>query len=153
MKRNSTTLFLESPNAVTPVPWVNGGPNFSGFTDPTLSVLQQAWAEREGEPEVIPDPEVIEPEIRPDWQGFMDRLDRPQAKPGGTGLFDELLSINPLFALSSLERCLDFKNGLGSDSELRTLEFLYSLLLPGMNAGQIVTLNTAISDFNIPIQI
>jgi hypothetical protein len=43
MKKNSTTLFLESPNAITPVAWINNQPDFSAFTEPTLSVLKKAW--------------------------------------------------------------------------------------------------------------
>ena len=73
MKRNSTTLFLESPGAVTPVPWVDGAPNISGFTDPTLSVLQQSWAaflESGQEIEVIPDPVQPPPSPEPDWTAF-----------------------------------------------------------------------------------
>lgn len=71
MKRSPTTLFLESPGATTPVPWVDGAPDFSGFTDPTLSVLQQSWAaflESGQELEVIPDPPPPPPE--PDWTAF-----------------------------------------------------------------------------------
>ena len=71
MKRNSTTLFLETPGATTPVPWVDGAPDLSGFTDPTLSVLQQSWAaflESGQELEVIPDPPPPPPE--PDWTAF-----------------------------------------------------------------------------------
>ena len=71
MKRNSTTLFLESPGATTPLPWVNNAPDFTGFTDPTLSVLQQSWADflaSGQELEVIPDPPPPPPE--PDWTAF-----------------------------------------------------------------------------------
>ena len=71
MKRNSTTLFLESPNAVTPVPWVDGAPDLSGFTEPTLSVLQQSWTDflaSGQELEVIPDP--LPPPPEPDWTAF-----------------------------------------------------------------------------------
>lgn len=71
MKRNSTTLFLESPGATTPVPWVNNAPDFSFFTEPTLSVLQNSWQAflDSGEQlEVIPDPEPPPPD--PDWMGF-----------------------------------------------------------------------------------
>jgi hypothetical protein len=71
MKRNSTTLFLESPGATTPVPWVDGAPDFSGFTDPTLSVLQQSWTDflaSGQELEVIPDPPPPPPEH--DWTAF-----------------------------------------------------------------------------------
>jgi hypothetical protein len=73
LKRNSTTLFLTSPGATTPIPWVNNAPDFSAFTEPTLSVLQQSWQDfvDSGEAlEVIPDPEpVVEPPT-PDWDGF-----------------------------------------------------------------------------------
>ena len=72
MKRNSTTLFLDSPGATTPLPWVGNTPDFSGFTDPTLSVLQQSWAaflESGGELEVIADPVPSPPQ--PDWDGFL----------------------------------------------------------------------------------
>lgn len=71
MKRNSTTLFLVSPGATTLIPWVNNGPDFSAFTEPTLSVLQKAWQDflDSGEElEIIPDPEPPPP--APDWTGF-----------------------------------------------------------------------------------
>ena len=73
MNRNSTTLFLTSPGATTPIPWMNNAPDFSAFTNPTLSVLQQSWQaflDSGAELEVIPDPEpVVEPPV-PDWDSF-----------------------------------------------------------------------------------
>jgi hypothetical protein len=71
MQRNSTTLYLESPGATTPLPWVDGAPDLSGFTEPTLSVLQQSWADflaSGQELEVIPDPPPPPPEH--DWTAF-----------------------------------------------------------------------------------
>ena len=71
MKRNSTTLFLESPGATTAVPWVNNAPDFSGFTEPSLGVLQSSWQaflDSGEELEVIPDPPPAPPE--PDWTAF-----------------------------------------------------------------------------------
>lgn len=73
MKRNSTTLFLQSPGAITPLPLIDNAPGFSGFTEPTLSVLQKAWQDfldSVEELEIIPDPmpEVAPP--APDWDGF-----------------------------------------------------------------------------------
>ena len=67
MQRNSTTLFLTSPGATTPIPWDNNAPDFTGFTEPTLSVLQQSWQNflESGEPlEVVPDPEPPTPQPR-----------------------------------------------------------------------------------------
>ena len=72
MKRNLTTLFLESPSATTPIPWVNNAPDFTGFTEPTLSVLQKTWTDflASGEElEVIADP--VPPPPQPDWDGFL----------------------------------------------------------------------------------
>lgn len=73
MKRNLTTLFLTSPGATTPIPWVNNAPDFSSLTNPTLSVLQQSWQDfvNSGEVlEIIPDPEpVVEPPTS-DWDSF-----------------------------------------------------------------------------------
>lgn len=74
MRRNSTTLYLESLNAVTPVPWVNNAPDFSVFADPTLSVLLQSWADflaSGQELEVIPDPVQIVLPPEPLWDQFL----------------------------------------------------------------------------------
>ena len=71
MKRNSATLYLESPGATAPLPWVNNAPDFTGFTEPTLSVLQQSWTDflASGEElEVIADP--VPPPPQPDWTAF-----------------------------------------------------------------------------------
>jgi hypothetical protein len=73
MQRNSNTLFLIAPGPTTVLlPWVNNAPDFTGFTDPTLSVLQQSWVaflESGGELEVIADPVPSPPQ--PDWDGFL----------------------------------------------------------------------------------
>ena len=74
MKRNLTTLYLTSPGATTPISWVNNAPDFSSFTNPTLSVLQQSWQaflDSGEELEIIPDPVPPEPEPpSPNWEGF-----------------------------------------------------------------------------------
>ena len=80
MKRNSTTLYLTSPGATTPVPWVNNAPDLSGFTDPTLSVLQQSWSaflESGQELEVIPDPAQATLPPEPDWDNFIAPFTQP----------------------------------------------------------------------------
>ncbi len=89
----------------------------------------------------------------PDWQGFMDRLDRPEAKPGGTGLYDALYTINPSIASTAHLRCTLFKDLGGSFDDIRFLNFLYLQLTQNLSPEQLSTLQTAISDFNIPIQI
>ena len=67
MKRNSTTIFLASHGSTTALPWVNNAPDFSGFQEPTLSILQRSWSdflESGQELEVIPDPEPPTPQPR-----------------------------------------------------------------------------------------
>jgi hypothetical protein len=73
MKRNSTTLFLSSPGATTPIPWVNNAPDFSAFTEPTLSVLTKAWndfIDSGEELEIVPDPVPVVEEPVPNWDAF-----------------------------------------------------------------------------------
>ena len=67
IKRNSTTIFLASSGSTTALPWVNNAPDFSGFQEPTLSILQRSWSdflESGQELEVIPDPEPPTPQPR-----------------------------------------------------------------------------------------
>ena len=67
MKRNSNYLFLTSPNTTTLLPWVNNAPDFSGFSNPTLAVLQKSWSDflESGQGlEVVPDPEPPTPQPR-----------------------------------------------------------------------------------------
>lgn len=73
MKRNTTTLFLTSPGATTPIPWVNNAPDFTGITEPTLSVLTNAWNDfviNDGVLEIIPDPAPVVEPVVPNWAGF-----------------------------------------------------------------------------------
>ena len=70
MKRNSTTLFLESLNALTPLPWVNNAPDFTGIEEPTLSVLINVWETEKDNIEIIPDPEPVAEIKIPYWEGL-----------------------------------------------------------------------------------
>lgn len=72
-RRNSTTIFITSPGAITPLPWVNNAPDFSGIEEPTLSVLISSWNAflvSGEELEIIPESEPIPQIIAPNWQGF-----------------------------------------------------------------------------------
>jgi hypothetical protein len=98
MKRNSKTLFLESPNATTPVDWVNNAPDFSSFTDPTLSVLQKAWQDfldSGQELEIIPDPEPMpEPPIA-NWDMFNLQM---MSDTRFNQVYNQCLSVAPIVA-------------------------------------------------------
>ena len=106
MKRNSKILFLESPNAVTPVAWVNNAPDFSSFTEPTLSVLQQAWQEfldSGKELELIPDPEPIPEPLPANWDNFNLQM---MSNPRFNEVYAQCLSVAPIVA-NALPTALD----------------------------------------------
>ena len=50
-------------------------------------------------------------------------------------------------------KCVRFKDGLGDDNDLRTIEFVYQTVLPFLSEEQSASLQDAIADFNIPISI
>ena len=62
MKRNSITIFIESESGnpanpcITPIHWVSNAPNFTGITEPTLSVLKDAYELDKNNIVVIPNP-------------------------------------------------------------------------------------------------
>ena len=97
MLGNSTTIFLESPGAITPIPWVNNVPDFSGITEPTLSVLVKAWNDflaTAEELEIIPDPDpFVEPAI-PDWDGLYTSLLDSQVYQHLVGLSLQFTPVN-----------------------------------------------------------
>lgn len=104
MKRNSITLFLESPGATTPLPWVDNAPDFSGFSEPTLGVLQSSWQaflDSGEELEVVPDPPPPPPE--PNWENFNLAL---LTDPGYTAVSSTVASVAPS-VLIALNMALD----------------------------------------------
>ena len=73
MNRNSTTIWIPTLNAITPIPWVNNDPDFSGISEPTLSVLQASYEAQKDNIVVIPDPIPEPPTITPDWDGLVSQ--------------------------------------------------------------------------------
>lgn len=156
MRRSSTTLYLESLNATTPVPWNNGNPIFNSFSEPTRSALEGAWNGFVASGlEVIPDPEPVTPEVNPNWQGFLNRLDLPYpGNEGGTGLFQYyLLQIDRASAWQAYNMVREFIKGQGGIEEIRTLSFLYSGFAAVLPQEQRGILQQAIDDFNIPVEL
>lgn len=77
MKLNSINLFLASSGAITLVPWVNNAPDFTGFTEPTKSVLIDSYNDyiaNGGVIEIIPDPEPVEEPVILNWSQFYKAL-------------------------------------------------------------------------------
>ncbi len=106
MKRNSTILFLESPNTTTPVAWVNNQPDFTGFTEPTLSVLQKAWQDflDSGEElEIIPDLEPTTDTPPANWDNFNLQM---MTNSRFNQVYNQCLSVAPIVA-NALPTALD----------------------------------------------
>lgn len=70
MLRNSTTVFIQTDNIITPLDWNDGSPDFSIFTEPTLSILQGSFTRGLESIEVIPDDAPAPTPQPPDWEGF-----------------------------------------------------------------------------------
>ena len=146
MKRNSNTLFLESPGATTPVPWVNNAPDFSGFTEPTLSVLQRSWSaflESGQELEVIPDPPPPPP--APDWAVFRTTI----IPPVGISSFENWIAQ----AKDSYQAAIVTAAMTADAVELQQLYTLLKTTLPVPPTVEEITEWQSIADTNhIPVQ-
>jgi len=141
MKRNSTTLFLASPGATTPIPWVSEAhaPDFSGFTEPTLSVLTKAWGDfvdSGGELEVIPDPVPVVEEPVPDWTGFYDGLIMSATYNHLLGLTVPYPSISGVMAVMGVS-LLQGQSDPSNPSRLAALQAAVSAILSVLNALEI----------------
>lgn len=85
MKRNSTTIFFPVLGFENILPWiselnanrVNGSPDFSSYSNTSRSIREQAWADflsSAEELQIVPDPEIVVPEVLPDWDGLTNHI-------------------------------------------------------------------------------
>jgi hypothetical protein len=65
-------ILLSSDGANTLVKLIDGAPDFSQYSEPTLSILQAGY--EAGHYRTVPDVELIDFTSRPNWQGFYDQL-------------------------------------------------------------------------------
>jgi hypothetical protein len=98
--------------------------------------------------EVVPEPDPV-----PDWQSFMDDLDRDPSAPETPGIFDALISANDALALTSYQLCLRGVDGTIGSREIRTLNFIYSQLSAGFRTELSAALSTAVTNNRIPIEL
>jgi hypothetical protein len=102
MKRNSTTIFIESPSGdpanpcLTPIPWVSNAPDFTGIAEPTLSVLQSVYEAQKGDIQVIPDPVPTPVVVVPGWDALQARLLAGDLNPIFARLTVAAIDSNPL---------------------------------------------------------
>lgn len=72
-------IIINSFGVYTPLAWDGDRPDFSGITEPSLSILQSAFDA--GSYTLQEESEPVEPEPLPDWNKFIELMD-------GQGLFD-----------------------------------------------------------------
>jgi hypothetical protein len=65
-------IRITVPNCLVLVPVIDGVPDLSGYGEPTLSILQDAFDA--GNSEIIPDPEPIVETLPPNWLQFYKSL-------------------------------------------------------------------------------
>ena len=85
------------------------------------------------------------------WQDFLDACDVPEV--GGNGVFQALLAINYPAAMDAYQLILRQINTARKPQEIRTLSFLYSLLVPALSDELKAELQRCLNTFNIPIEI
>ncbi|QBQ73484.1 hypothetical protein kac65v162_gp040 [Nodularia phage vB_NspS-kac65v162] len=156
MKRNSKTLFLKSLSTTTPIPWINDAPDFSRFTEPTLSVLQKSWNDfvLSGEElEIIPDPEPAPEPLTPNWQLFGAML---QFSAPGV-LSDLYIKMDSGVGFSSIHNWIVAFMSNFSESRIPSMVADWNLFI-GKNTGLLNTqdielINQSFVTANIPISL
>lgn len=126
---------------------------------PTRQSIQNAWNGLSPEQQqALIDQAIVEantppppPIPVPDWQGFLDSCDVTEL--GGNGVFQALVGINYAIAMDAYQLILRLKDGQRSPLEVRTLNFLYAMLTPGLSPELTESLQQSLTEFNIPIVI
>lgn len=141
-------IILSSPGSNTQIQLDSeNNPIWDYFSEPTLSILQLAYEEQKDNLQVFE--LVLEPiEVTPDWQGFINACDAVEL--GGNGLFQKLLVINFDLSMHIYNLLLRLKDN-NSELEIRTVNFLYSQILPLLEEKDKTDLAATGVAHNIPI--
>ena len=145
MKRNSTTIWIESNNAVTALPWVNNAPDFAGFTEPTLSVLISAYEDSKDKVVVIADPAPLPQILQPDWEGFKSYLDT-------NGIYEQMLVIDFSVATDAFQAISFITGGIEVLDNIRQLNIFYQVFVQKSPPELMIKMAEAVARFNIPIE-
>jgi hypothetical protein len=130
-------------------------PSATGYP-PTDSLIDAAWdslslPEKQTELAAIQAQLDFVPEPAVNWQQFLDACDLPAV--GGNGVFSAMLQINFPLSMDAYQLMLRLKSGQGGDQEVRTLNFLYSLVVNALPVDLKDSLLEAIQDNNIPLSL
>jgi hypothetical protein len=151
MKRNATTIFIESLSGdianpcITPIPWLKNAPDFTGIAEPTLSVLKAAYEASKDNVVVIADPAL--PQIlQPDWEGFKNHLD-------STGIYEQMLAVDFSVATDAFQAISFILGGIEVVNNIRQINIFYQVFVRKSPAELVKALSDAIARFNIPIDL
>jgi hypothetical protein len=152
MMRTSNTIFIESPSGdfahpcVTPITWIDNAPDFTGITEPTLSVLKAAYEGSKDNIVVIPDETPITPATTPDWEGFKSHLDN-------NGIYEQMLTVDFSVATDAFQAISFILGGIEVADNIRQINIFYQVFVQKSPPELIKAFSDAIAKFNIPIQV
>jgi hypothetical protein len=150
MNRNSTTIFIESSSGdianpcITPIPWLKNAPDFTGITEPTLSVLKAVYESSKDNVVVVADP--VPQILQPDWEGFKAHLD-------STGIYEQMLEADFSLATDAFQAISFILGGIDAEDNIRQINIFYQVFAQKSPPELVTALNEAITRFNIPIQL
>jgi hypothetical protein len=151
MNRNSTTIFIESSSGdianpcITPIPWFKNAPDFTGITEPTLSVLKAVYESSKDNVVVVADlalPQILQP----DWEGFKNHLDT-------SGIYQQMLEADFSLATDAFQAISFIMGEIEVGDNIRQINIFYQVFVQKSPPELIKALSEAIARFNIPIQI
>jgi hypothetical protein len=155
MERNSRTIWIKSANATTPLPWVNNAPDFSGISEPTLSILRLAYESQKDNVEVVADVATTQL-VAPNPRGFYDAMVDHLANHPLNGVYANILeqSLDTTKDTSSLLSAMFLvKSALDNDwlksYALSGFQLAYLTLKPFLSPSQIEIVDYAIIEFNL----
>lgn len=139
-------ILIQTANANTLASLVNGLPDLSDFTEPTLSILQTAFDA--GNYTIVGEPESMEPEQRPNWNAFMIEMDARGLFMVGltanfavfTQIFNMLLAMRDKQSLPN-EECIEWRN----------FKLMYGLGRAAFSGNQLAEIEAAMTAANIPL--
>jgi hypothetical protein len=132
----------------TLVPWTNNVPDFTGITEPTLSVLRAAYEASKGNIVIIPDTEAetVSLEPMPDWDGFKNHLDN-------NGIYQQMLEVDFSLATNAFQAISFILGGIEIEDNIRQINLFYQVFAQQSSPELMKALSGAVARFNIPIQL
>jgi hypothetical protein len=145
-QRNSSHIWMQLDDSTFILPWVSHAPDFTGITEPTLSVLKAAYEASKDNVEIIPDTGSVSAAHGSDWEGFKNHLDT-------SGIYQQMLGADFSLATDAFQAISFILGGIEVTDNIRQLNIFYSVLRQEASPELVKALGEAIARFNIPIQV